>query len=119
MYQCPSCQSHSVPSRAAWESSVKRPALCSACGELSYVPAAQSQGPLIGALFIVLFGGIAAGILQSTVAFGAGCVLAMMFYVWRWRSVALVQYLPEDLVKDRRGLLYGVLEAIGMLWSWH
>jgi hypothetical protein len=93
--------------------------MCSNCHAPSHVPAPQSHGPLYGALFIVLFSGLIAGVLHSTAAFVGGCMLALIFYVVRWRRLALVLLLPSELERQKkRWTAYSIIEIVGMIFSW-
>lgn len=115
MHQCPGCKSYSISSFKAWGSSVSSPVYCTSCSELSYAPSPQSYGPAVGAILILLFGGLATAILKSYSALIVGFILATVFYVWRWREVELVHYVPSDLEPRRHGIVYTVLEILGLL----
>ncbi len=119
MHQCPSCKSQSISYGAAWNSSSRHPLMCPACRELSYVPAPQSFAPLGSAILLLLGSGLAAWILHSIPVFLGGLMLAVIYYIARWRSEKkLVAFNPQPLVQEQsRWGPYVLIEAIAAIFT--
>ena len=89
MHTCPHCGNKTVGNWAKWVSHQIRPAQCSACKGLSFVPRAVSGGIWVCSVLLLAIAGFASSALQNAWVLVGGALTSATFYVWRWTKTSL------------------------------